>query len=158
MADVLAGGNEDWQRDWKHQTEYMFDVFSHAWRVAILPFREDLIAVYEAPIDQIVGSGNDAGFFRNFANSRVTKWFFALLAARNRLPETGIRSPLEQQHFKGRRMYKYQDGNRLLHVSACKLAMSAELVSTKIQKGTFSFRQASAASAKTCSALAKSSA
>jgi hypothetical protein len=120
MADVLAGGNQDWLREWEHQTEHMFDVFGHARRVAMLPFREDLKTVFEVPVDQMVGSGDDAGFFRNFANSRAIKWFFALLAARNRLPETRIRSPLEQQHFKDRRMYKYQDGNRLLHVSACK--------------------------------------
>jgi hypothetical protein len=96
---MFAGGEGDRSCGRQLQRKDMLDVVAHSRRVAVAPFGKDLVAVAELPVAQGCERRVDAGFLGNFAGSSGQQWLIRFLAAGDRLPVTGVRRALKQQHL-----------------------------------------------------------
>src|SRR5512132_3287451 len=78
------------------QAEHVLGVEGHSRREAVPPYRIDFPDVAKVPVGELAAGGVDAGLLAHLANRGLAQALALVLAARDRLPITGVVGTLEQ--------------------------------------------------------------
>src|SRR5258706_5023453 len=111
-GEMLARLELDRQPAGNPQPEHVLGVMRHARRVTMAPYRIDFEDVLQVPVFEREASRGEARFLADFANRRLAQRFALVLAAGDRLPETGVISAFDQQHIERRRVDHDKRGDR----------------------------------------------
>src|SRR5687768_935775 len=111
-GDMLAWGERHGQLPGNPQAEHMLGIEGHSRGETVPPYRIDFPDVAQVPLGELVARGVDAGFLAHLADRGLPQRLALVLAARDRLPVSGVIGSLEQQHLEGGVEHHDQRGDR----------------------------------------------